>query len=138
MTYIEWTTSLSVGSDEIDGQHATMLGIINTLFETVTHRDNTEELRRITANLMAYTQEHFITEEGLMRGCGFPGLAEHQQEHIHFMEKIRDFAMVLENEPSGAVLPLEMFHFLQTWLAEHIMRVDRQYAVFCNMLGGGE
>lgn len=131
MTYIEWTQDLSVGVQELDDQHKKMLAFINALFEAVTHTDNAEDMRRIADQLMVYTEEHFTTEEEFMRRCGFPALAAHQQQHIHFMEKIRDFSATLDEGVTSPILPLEMFHFLHTWLTEHIMRMDRGYATYC-------
>lgn len=131
MSYLEWSDSLNTGFAEIDAQHSMLLGIINELFEEITHSDNNARLVRIVAELMDYTQQHFTTEEALLESCRYPELAEHQQEHIHFMEKIRDFSVSLDQGRAASILPLEMFHFLQTWLVEHIMRTDRSYISFC-------
>ncbi|UZP66493.1 bacteriohemerythrin [Desulfovibrio mangrovi] len=131
MSYIEWSDSLSVGYEELDAQHKKMLEIINELFNAVAQGGAWASMALVGMELMEYAQSHFEDEEALMRSCGYPGLAEHQQEHIRFMERIRDFMLVLEEGHSSGMLPMEMFHFLQSWLTEHIMRLDKDYGVYC-------
>lgn len=136
MSYIEWSDELSVGFAQLDAQHKVMLEIINELFDTVSRAASWATMALIGVKLMEYSQVHFDAEEELMRSCDFPGLALHQQEHIRFMEKIRDFMVAVEEGQSTGMLPMELFHFLQSWLAEHIMRMDKEYSVYCRMHRG--
>ena len=128
MGLLEWKESYSVGVRLLDIQHRQLLDIIN---QVAAARDAnlTEKFFFTTLNLLVkYADIHFSTEEKYMREQGYPGLAEHEEEHRKFTENVFALRESLEGK-NPSIFP-EIQTFLRDWYISHVLGTDRGYISF--------
>ena len=97
---------------------------------TISTKKLTEMWNSTRASLLEglrdYTIGHFSYEEDLMRKHHYPNYSEHRKSHDSFLEKIDDLENRLhENE---MIPPIEIIHYLQSWLSNHFFNLDGDYA----------
>jgi len=126
LALFKWTDDFSVGIQEIDEQHKMLFELINRLFLAALKREDHARTLEILDTLVDYTKTHFALEERLLDAAGFPGLAEHQQEHLKFVEKMH--SMVQKFLVEERTITFELINFLKRWLKEHILETDMAYA----------
>jgi len=125
---ITWTKELSVGIEEIDGQHRVLVDLINQLhFAIVEHRAASESAA-ILERLIEYTRIHFAVEESLMRLFDYDDYEHHKAGHEALIDEIRRLheRVVTEGKPAT----FELLHFLKKWLTHHILGEDMRYVPF--------
>lgn len=107
MTQLQWDETMSVGNEEIDGQHRRLLGAINDL---------------------DYISLHFSNEEKHMEMMGFPGLPEHSKLHREFAAQVVRY----KNDISGGefVLTSDILKTKLKWFRDHFLTEDRKCASF--------
>ncbi|WP_295880264.1 bacteriohemerythrin [uncultured Thiohalocapsa sp.] len=123
---VEWSDSLSVGIEEIDTQHRTLVDLVNELNDAIEHRHGNAVVGQVLGRLEAYTRIHFAVEEGLMRVLGYPDLAAHKREHARLADQLADLRERFDG--GRKALGFELMHFLKLWLTSHIMECDQDYA----------
>jgi hemerythrin-like metal-binding protein len=110
---------------EIDNQHQALFGMINDLWHTIIDRSSSETVTIVLTKLERYTILHFEAEEDLMRSLGYPRLDAHRKAHQIFVQRIKKEK---QKQIEGRTAGLAMLHFLNDWLVEHILTLDRDYA----------
>lgn len=130
---IQWSSALSVGVREIDGQHQRLVKLINDLDEAMRVGKGKEMLGRIVSELAGYARVHFSTEEKYFDQFGYPEAPEHRQEHRNFIEKVSGFKAEFDAGRLG--LTIEIMSFLSDWLKGHILGKDKRYSAFFNEKG---
>jgi hemerythrin-like metal-binding protein len=120
--HVNWEVEYALGIAEMDAEHYRIIEMIKRL-ETVKDRpDSFPVVWKVMSDLIDYIETHFKHEEGLMERAGYPGLDGHRGLHRAFDQKVRELR-------SQASLDASTVHeLLQSWLAEHILKVDRDYA----------
>ena len=126
MAYFDWQDDYSVNVREIDEQHKQLVGIINTLHEALQHNRARDVHWEIMNRILDYAATHFETEEKYMKKFDFPGYREHKSEHERFAATVLDLQG--RTNAAGFVLALDILHFLQEWLQNHMINVDKAYA----------
>ena len=128
MLLISWNRELSIGIPEMDEQHKRWINIINELHESLMNSLGTNALAKTFQDVIEYTAYHFDEEEKLMQQINYPDYLSHKAVHLSFTDKInklRDEFMTGE-----VVLRTEIMGILKTWLTDHIMSMDKEYAGF--------
>lgn len=126
---MEWKSEYSIGIPEIDEEHKVLLGCIARLDAAKDSRQRDIDVYFVLTELRYYTRVHFAVEEILMRVFDYPGREAHIRAHRRFTKYVKSMQRsVLQHDARE-----ELIAFLRTWLVNHIMTTDRQYAVF--MLG---
>jgi hemerythrin len=128
MAFVDWTDKLSVGVTQIDQQHKRLVALINQLHEAMREGKGRTVIGPVVSELVAYAKLHFAGEEQLMKAHRYPGLPGHQAIHATFTAEVMALQGKLESQES--VLTTEVMSFLRTWLVDHIMKTDQQYAPF--------
>jgi len=128
MTYMEWDERFSVGIGEIDRQHKSLIDLINKLLETMKQGKGSQVIGAVLDELIAYTRTHFSVEERMFARYSYPRTAEHVAAHAKFVEKVEGFKASLAKNEFG--LSVDVLGFLTTWLRDHIMKMDKEYAPF--------
>jgi len=125
MGYIEWTSSLSVGFEDIDGQHRGLVDRINALAAAKEAGEDGASLGGILEDLSAYAATHFALEEDYFERFHYRETVAHTKEHRAFAAKVLEF----KNDFNGGKheLPEEVLVFLRSWLTNHISFSDRKY-----------
>lgn len=146
---IRWSSEYSVGLDEIDEQHKSLISIINklemvTLINPETAGYN-NQLMKILEELINYTVLHFATEELMMKMFDYQDFVEHKKGHDDFVNLVLDKKTELEKllkDDAGSKIQnnikalqvgkgaKEIYDFLQKWLLTHIMKTDMKYTSF--------
>ena len=123
---IVWDSSFETGIAEVDAQHMRLVEIINSLADAIGHTSK-DALKGIVGQLKDYAQYHFRTEEKIMEEAGYSGIAEHRDEHAAFVDQVLlfDLDVILASEG----LAWDMLHFLRSWLTNHILVVDKKFAI---------
>ncbi len=124
----EWKSSYSVGVAVVDAQHQNLFAIAAELHTAMAAGKGKDVLARTLDRLVRYTEAHFLAEEQLMRNAKYPGLAEHQVLHRALTAQVKQFEK--EFQEGKITMSVEIFHFLSTWLQQHIREKDRQYVPF--------
>lgn len=126
MALVEWSDEFSVNIGDIDAQHQQLLGIVNRLHDAMRIGEGKTALEKTFAELVAYTKMHFAFEEELMARHGYELAAEHKKLHEKLTAQVID--MQRRYEDGGAVMSVEVLHFLKHWISGHIRENDRQYS----------
>ncbi len=131
MAKVERNEAYSVYVLEMDEQHKRLHGIINRLHEALMAEDSVD-LRAAKDEAMLslgkYLAEHFYAEEEYMKSIGYPDLAEHQQEHQNFHDRLQRYKQNL-HAPDG-LRPTEIMKILVNWLHDHLQGEDKKYGKF--------
>ncbi len=124
---LAWDPTLALGHPVVDAQHETLFRHVADFAAAVRRGEAAPELPELLAFITDYARIHFRYEEGLMREVGFPGLAEHQLEHVALTERLGGLVLALGAPPAPAeVEALEAF--LLAWLRGHVAGSDQRIA----------
>ena len=123
--YIQWTDSFSVESVEIDHQHQKLINLINELYVAYMDKDDSFKPEKIIDELAEYALSHFETEEKYFEEFEFEGAEEHIAAHNDFIDQIKEFQTSYKRNKN--ILTLQIFSFLQRWLTNHILGMDKKY-----------
>jgi len=116
----------TLGIDEIDAHHRTLLDFIDQLEQAIHHDEPWLTLHDLLDKLHRWAEVHFAVEESLMQILGYPELDAHRSSHQAF---IRDIRRRRENVISNE-LTKDTAAWLRKWLQLHISIEDRSYAGF--------
>jgi hemerythrin len=125
-SFFEWRDSFSVGIPQIDVQHRVLIGFINDANRLLKEPEAAAEMDRVLDNLMDYAKVHFAYEETLLRQSGYALLPEHEREHRGYRVTVERLYQKHRNERGR--IDVELCHFLKSWLSDHILKSDMQYA----------
>jgi len=126
---IVWHDKLVTGIGKIDEQHQILVNLFNEANIKLTPNNNTKFLEEITRNLLSYALYHFETEEGLMQKYDYIEDSDtHIRQHRSFSAKV----VAVRNEiKTGIPISREdLLSFLNSWLINHILNTDKQFAAF--------
>ncbi|MCB1776795.1 MAG: hemerythrin family protein [Candidatus Competibacteraceae bacterium] len=126
--FIEWSSALSMGIEEIDAQHKVLVDLLNEVHEAIQQRHGMEVIDKIIERLDEYTRIHFAVEESLMRILHYPEYESHKEEHDQLIEQLNRFRVKLREGKSS--ISFELAHFLKLWLTKHIMESDMRYSPY--------
>ena len=122
---VVWTDALSVGVQELDDQHKTLIAMLNSLAEAIESGTSQHVRIGVFNKLFEYTQVHFAAEEKMMHSARYPEYEEHKQEHETLVAQVVQFREKLASDQSLA--STEFLMFLRKWLTNHIMKSDKAY-----------
>jgi len=121
-----WQASYSVGNWLLDNQHRVLLGLCEEAIELVPE-DNRHDMpdprfRHAQSDLLFYIDEHFKTEERMLRRCGTAIYERHHEEHAYFWQMLSE---KLQEIAEGEIGRDEFRQFLTEWWSHHILQSDR-------------
>ena len=127
-SFVTFTPELSVGVKVFDEHHKVLIGIINKLASAMTKGLGQNKVLDIIKELVDYTHWHFAAEEKAFNLYNYPETESHKQIHNAMLKTAGE---LLESAQTGkAVLSTELLEFLQDWLFDHIMGIDKEYEQF--------
>jgi hemerythrin len=123
MPFLEWKDTYNIGVKEIDNQHRGLFDLISKLFNSRLYEPDGKYFVLTLNKFVEYAHVHFSTEERYMREAHYPKLAEHQDEHEHFITQISQLAQDVENKEPD--IENKTLDFLKEWYVSHILGADR-------------
>ena len=125
---IPWSQSLSVGLNYIDNQHKVLIKLINDLHRAMKTGKSTSTSGAILDQLIEYTETHFGNEERLFKKFKYPEYENHKKVHTSLVSQVKDLKAQFMS--GDGTLSVELMEFLQSWLKDHILKVDKRYVPF--------
>jgi hemerythrin len=126
-----WMKSLSVGIDDIDGQHRRLFEIMEEVMEVLRGGSDNRKVEKTINSLLEYTEDHFTFEEELLTSNDYPELVGHKAFHKEFIDNLNNLKIDSQKGDSDpADLEKRIHKFLAVWFREHIRVEDRKYAKF--------
>lgn len=123
-----FTEDCLTGIEEIDKEHEKLFRLINETFDLLHNdrlKDKYREVRRILAELVRYTKEHFANEEAYMESIHDPELDIQKKEHKAFRQKIAELdVLAIEGLEEQQETLEKLMEYLTRWLYHHILGSD--------------
>ncbi len=130
---LEWDDRFATKVSKFDNEHKTLFAMVNDLHDAMQQKRSRDTVGSVLNRLIDYTAKHFAGEEEAMTRTSYPDFAAHKREH----EKLVEQALGLKAKfDAGETLPAQgVIEFLQSWLINHIMGVDKKYGLHLNKNG---
>lgn len=120
-----WRQAFSVGVQALDDQHRGLFGELDAIVDEVSASEACLDLAQRVVELKARFLDHFETEERLMEGAGFEGLAAQRKQHAAFAASLGEWELRLSN--CDLRTAKEFSELLADWLLGHTLGLDRGY-----------
>ena len=124
---IIWEEKYATGVAELDKQHQQLFQYTNNLEEII--RDNAlskQTIERLLHFLEQYVKVHFNHEETCMFKHQCPIANKNKEAHQKFIEHYIKTEERVKTEGATDAILIDLHHFLETWLVEHICKIDTQ------------
>jgi len=133
---IKWSSTFSVGIKLIDDQHKGLIDLLNDMFNHVTGNKEEERiyLKNIINSAIEYINNHFNTEEKIMRHTKYPNMDAHLMAHGDFIVNV--FENVKDLESGKNISLLNLTKFLKDWVLTHIAIMDKEFFSYFKKLAG--
>jgi hemerythrin len=126
--FFKWDQDFNTGNSIIDLQHITLVDMINDLLKLSVNNESIslDKVDKIGVKLSNYVEEHFSTEENLMKShlIDQRHVKEHERLHREFINEISKHfndTFQLQNHKNIN----EIVEYLIRWLAYHILNTDQ-------------
>jgi len=133
MALLQWNERLSVNIKEIDGQHKTLVDMVNRLHDSMKEGEGDKILMKIVDEMKRYAASHFATEERYLKEKQYPDYPAHKTEHENFVSKVVKVEKDLKE--GKCAMSMDILNFLSNWLVNHIKGTDKKYGPFLNKAG---
>ncbi len=108
--------------------HFEEVDIINTLMEELDNKADFEILSQSLEVLLKHMQEHFSSEELLMKEVHYPSLQMHKADHDKVLNQTRYAEMQWRNTRDTELLREHLEDDVIAWLDQHIKAMDTPMA----------
>jgi hemerythrin len=133
MALAKWNDSYSVKVEKHDAQHQDVFEMINNLADAMRKGQGAAAIQPTLNRLIRHIHVHLQDEEDMMRQCGYPELAAHQEEHRRYMLRVERFKT--DFEETNKEDTVAMLHILRDLILNHILRTDLAYSAYMNADG---
>src|SRR5689334_25414264 len=124
-----WVENSGTGVDSMDAEHRLQVSLVNAIEELVRSGKDAELTGKTAAQLVDFTNVHFLSEELMMRLYSYPQHDAHKIEHARLIEQVGGIQRQVAGGESAAAL--EGIAALHDWLAKHIRSMDQAFALWC-------
>ncbi|MCC8189262.1 MAG: bacteriohemerythrin [Planctomycetes bacterium] len=119
-----WNSALETGIQKVDDQHKELFRQIDILLDN----KNKERIAKTLDFLGKYVVLHFSTEETMQAASEFPQAAEHKELHRKFVATFKELRQEYDATGYNLVILMKVNNAVITWLREHIMGADKEFA----------
>ena len=129
MESFHWNKNFMTDLEDIDRQHHHLVNIINQFGSLLAENSiSPEHIEKIFAELAAYAQYHFQTEEDLMKKWNVDERhsADHVEKHENFLIEVTFMHSCISKDKLDSAK--QLFNFLVHWLVYHILGADKNMA----------
>lgn len=123
---IVWKENFAVDRGVIDADHKFLIGGLNDTIAKLDAGAQAGEFRRLALHVRYFAELHFKREERLQEQCGYPGLAEHREDHRQLLARFDAFLAAVAALPDDAAVATtrEAESFLYRWILGDILKYD--------------
>lgn len=119
----------------MDAQHKELIRQVNELLNAMRAGKGRQVIGDVLAFLGRYAEEHFATEEALMRRHEYPGYGEHKAIHEAFKRDFGALAAEYDRSPEKLSVTIQVQRRVLDWLRNHILNTDQKMGVFLREKG---
>lgn len=130
---VTWNAHYSVGVARMDSEHQKLIGLVNALYTAMLEGRGRDILGQTLDGMAAYTVAHFANEERLMRVHSYPDFEVHKAAHDELAQRVKHLQEELR--AGKPIVTREVMNFLQHWLVDHIVGVDKKYTAHLRAAG---
>ena len=126
--FTHWQANYSVGDWVLNNQHKDLLDLCRQVIECAPSpdQDTPSQFDSIREELLEAVEMHFLTEENLLRYCGYTGLSAHMADHRESLTMLTDY---LRPNSDFAGLNQDLLRdFLRQWWLHHVLESDLKFA----------
>jgi hemerythrin-like metal-binding protein len=124
-----WDEGIGTGVESMDAEHRLQVSLVNAVDELLRQGRDKELLAKTLAQLVDFTNVHFLSEELMMRLYAYPQHDAHKLEHGRLVDQITELKRQVEaGEQQAALDTIETLH---KWLTSHIKTMDQGFALWC-------
>lgn len=126
-----WNSTLECGIASIDEQHKELFRQVDILLDN-SNRDRIPE----TLNFLGqYVVKHFAMEEAMHNRSRYPKTMAHKKLHTDFIATYKGLRNEYETSGHNLAVLMKINKVAVSWLKEHIMMQDKDFAKFYRQLG---
>ena len=119
-----------VSYESMNETHFEEIAIINSLLEQINTQADYNTLSTTLEKLLHHMQQHFSSEEELMKSSHYPSLNMHKADHDKVLNQARYAEMEWRNKKDIEALNEYLKEELIPWLDQHIKAMDTPMADF--------
>jgi hemerythrin-like metal-binding protein len=124
---VEWKDEYNTGEPEIDKQHKILFQYLADLESQMKAGDVSDRyIKMLLDNLGIFTRRHFCYEEICMRRHKCPIAAKNKEIHTKLLDAYTQYCERFEIEGMSEELVQGLHDFLESWLINHILKIDTQ------------
>jgi len=123
-----------VSLESMNKMHLEEVIIINKVFQNLENGADFETLSKSFEQLLEHMQEHFSSEELLMKKFHYPSLNMHKADHDKVLNQARYAQMQWRNKKDSAALKEFLEDDIVAWLDQHIKAMDVPMADFTSCM----
>ncbi|MFZ4632297.1 MAG: bacteriohemerythrin [Patescibacteria group bacterium] len=131
--YFKWEDNYTFNIAEIDAQHRHFVSILDSIYGSIINSAPKKEQGILLDSLVEYAVLHFKTEENYFDKFNYSGSNEHKEEHRKLKEKVLAFQKNFNEGQKD--ISIELIDFLEDWLIDHLMVMDKKYVDFFHEKG---
>jgi hemerythrin len=120
---------------EIDAEHQRFIRLVNELNEAIVGRMGLEEIKRRMQAIVDDAVAHFVHEEALFRGWGYPAAREHAEKHAQIILALREIMARFEHGGTEYEW-IDAGLQIKKALIEHLLNEDMKYRDYRLASGG--
>lgn len=131
--FVEWNDYLKVNVRALDEQNRQLTMLANKTYQKLLNKQISAAFEeQILQELFNYAKVLFVLEEEFMMKNGYHGLEAHKEEHNSYSVRL---AEIFHKHKAGSPVTEEILDFLKKWLKKHILKKDKELAIFLNSRG---
>ncbi len=128
MPKYQWHSAYELSVPEIDGDHRTMLDLVNLVAQAA-HAGKKQECKEMLSRLLAFSLAHFSREEQLLDSWGYGETDKHREYHASMYNNALDNFKKLDTVQEGGTLT-QFCEEALAYLIDEVIRGDMKVKSF--------
>jgi hemerythrin len=134
---LNWTKDLETGIEVLDAQHKKYFDLLSNYLakaakvsKTSTNTEKVSDLAETLDFLRDYAEEHFSTEEAVMKEAAYMDYEQHREEHLYFLKHVEELYNEMKTKGYSLKLAVEVDYYTAEWFVAHIRSSDMKLVQF--------
>ncbi|MFT5500639.1 MAG: hemerythrin [Woeseiaceae bacterium] len=122
MSFLNWRSEYSVGSESVDYEHQQMIALINAIYDEMHERKDVDSIEQFLGDVHAAISAHFALEEREMQRSSYAEYAAHKEDHEDLLDQLRSMMDDVQANPAHGITKLQ--ERLGAWFEQHFSTFD--------------